>query len=202
MPLDFVFLLSPATMVVKDAEGRRFGVAGRRAWADLPGAIPAIGTDNLYLLPLDRDLEISVHGTGEGTYKLGVVAGSLGRSVTLIDVPVGPDTHDRVGISAELGEVSFATDDRDKSVSLVYGVQGDRDVRALTVTGLQTGAGSPVTMRAARNLSTFERDTGGPEQQLTVGLAATTVEDSVQRRLGRRRSGQRLPGAGLDRARP
>lgn len=182
MPLDFVFLLSPATMVVQDSEGRRFGVAGRRSWTDLPEAIPAIGTDNLYLLPLDRDLEISVHGTGEGTYKLGVVAGTLGRSVTLIDVPVGADTHDRVVIGSELGEVSFATGDRAKQLGLVYGVQGVREIRVLAVDGVRAGAGEPVRLTAGRDLSTFQLDAAGPPQQLSLGLSAATAEDMTERR--------------------
>ena len=40
MPVDYVFVLSPVSVLIEDEEGRRFGVAGRRVFGDLPDVVP------------------------------------------------------------------------------------------------------------------------------------------------------------------
>jgi hypothetical protein len=180
MPLNVLWLMSPATVVIEDEQGRRFGSAGHRVWNDLPDVIPAIGAEHLYLLPLDRNLRISVHGTGTGTYSVGGVAGSLGRSVTLMDVPVTPETRDTVEVADELCQVALSSTDPDKALTLHYGVGGVQEARALTVEGLKIGRRGSATLRAADDLSTFDLAAAGSQQPVTVGLA-TAGPDDVQR---------------------
>jgi hypothetical protein len=177
MPSDYMFMLSPATVVVEDAEGRKFGVRGKQTWADLPDAMPAIGAPNLYLLPLDRDLTFSVSGTGTGTYTLGIVSSSLGRSVTLADVPVTPKTRDVVRIANGLREVVVESADAGKDVTLHYGVGGVRQARALKIQRARVGRRSAFTLRSSDDLSNFELQSGRPAQQVAIGLTAADARE-------------------------
>lgn len=176
MPFDYMFLLSPATVLIEDDEGRRFGFSGKKTFNDLPDVIPAIGAEKLYLLPLDRNLRFTVQGTGEGTYTLGIVAGSLGRSVTLVDVPVTPKTKDVVEIADRLQEVRLSSGDAQKEFTVHYGVGGVRQARALKVAGVRVGQRKGMTFRTTDNLSSFEVEGEGPEHPVTVGLTSADQE--------------------------
>jgi hypothetical protein len=180
MPLNILWLMSPATVVIEDEEGRRFGAEGERVWNDLPDVTPAIGAEHLYLLPLDRNLRVTVHGTGKGTYSLGILAGSLGRSVTLVDVPVTPDTRDTVEMADGLREIRLGSGDADKEVTLHYGVGGAKEARALSVEGLRVGRRRGVTLQAADDLSSFELTGADGQRPVTVALTAAGPDD-VQR---------------------
>jgi hypothetical protein len=178
MPTDYMFMLSPATVVVEDTEGRKFGVRGKEAWADLPGAMPAMCAPNLYLLPLDQDLTFSVSGTGKGTYTLGIVSNSLGRSVTLSDVPVKSTTRDVVRITNGLREVVVESADASKEVTLHYGIAGVQRARALNVQRARIGGAEGLTLRSSDNLASFELQAQGADQRLSielVGADRTTV---------------------------
>jgi hypothetical protein len=59
------------------------------------GALAPVDAPRFYLLPLDEDITRTIHGTGEGTYTFVAVAGSLRRSVALMDAPVTHETVDR-----------------------------------------------------------------------------------------------------------
>ena len=179
IPTDYVFLLSPAAVLVEDAAGRRVGVKGGDSWADLPGALPAIGAPGLYLLPLDQDLTISLTGTGTGTYTVGIVSGSLGRSVTLVDVPVTPSTTDVVKIGDSLRDVVVSSSDAAKEVTMHYGVAGVRQARAVKVANARVGSGSSLTLRASDDLSTFDLHGDGADQAVMVAL--TAANDKRQR---------------------
>src|SRR5207247_11356684 len=137
MPLDCVYLFAPLDLLIEDEQGRRFGTVGNRVWNDLPGVVPAVGASNLYLLPLDRNLRISVTGGRAGTYTLGVVAGSLGRSVVLTDIPVTPATRDTVTIGDRLAQITVQSEDAEKNFSVSYGVGGVHLARAVTLSGVQ-----------------------------------------------------------------
>jgi hypothetical protein len=175
MPLDFVYLLAPFDLLVEDELGRRFGRSGNRVWNDLPGVVPAVGAPNLYLLPLDRNLRISVTGAKGGTYTLGVVAGSLGRSVVLTDVPVTPATRDTLTIGDKLGEITVQSEDPEKTLGVSYGVGGVRLARALTLSGIQVGRRGGLTLRAAPDLGQFELS--GRNRPVTVALATADQND-------------------------
>jgi hypothetical protein len=172
IPTDYVFLLSPATILVEDAAGLKFGLKGKDAFADIPGAMPAIGAPGLYLLPLDQDLSFSLTGTGTGTYTVGIVSGSLGRSVTLVDVPVTPATTDVVQVSNSLRDVVVSSSDAAKEVTMHYGVAGVSQSRALKVSHARVGSGTSLTLRASDDLSTFELHGDGADQAVTVALTA------------------------------
>jgi hypothetical protein len=170
MPLSAVWLMSPATLLVEDEQGRRFGTAGGRVWNDLPDARPAVGAPNLYLLPLDRNLRFTVTGTGKGTYTMGILDGPGGRSLTLTDVPVSPSTRDTIRITDRMREISIASVDPDKRITMHYGVGAGKEARALTVEGVRVGQQGGVTLREANNLSSFEVVAGQPRHPVTVGL--------------------------------
>lgn len=190
MPLEYMYLLAaavgapqPAILLVEDDQGRRFGVSSnRKLWNDLPDVIPAIGAENLYLLPLDRNLRFFVTGMGDGTYTLAIVAGSLGRSITLVDVPVRPGTRDVVKIADGLREVTLSSGDAEKELTLHYGVGGVRQARALTVTGVRVGQRGGLTLRSSDNLSSFELEGDAPRHLVTFGLSAADHEDVHQQR--------------------
>jgi hypothetical protein len=172
MPLSAVWLMSPATLLVEDEQGRRFGTAGGRVWNDLPDARPAVGAPNLYLLPLDRNLRFTVTGTGKGTYTMGILDGPGGRSLTLADVPVSPSTRDTIRITDRMREISITSVDPDKRITMHYGVGGAREARALTVEGVRVGQQGGVTLKESDNLSSFELVAGQPRHPVTVGLLA------------------------------
>ncbi len=180
MPSDYMFMLSPATVVVEDAEGHKFGVQGKKAWADLPGAMPAIGVPNLYLLPLDQDLTFSVTGTGTGTYTLGIVSGSLGRSVTLVDVPVSSATRDTVRIADSLREIVVESADAEKDVTLHYGVAGVGQARALKVGRARVGRHSKLVLQSSGDLSSFDLQAKGVDQNVPIELV-TANRETLQR---------------------
>ena len=176
MPTDYMFMLSPATVLVEDAEGRKFGVRGKNAFADIPGAMPAMCAPNLYLLPLDQDLTFSVTGTGTGTYTLGIVSGSLGRSVTLVDVPVKPTTRDIVRIADGLREVVVESADASKELTLHYGVAGVQQARALKLERARVGRTAGLTLRSSDNLASFELQGKGADQRLSLELVAADTK--------------------------
>jgi hypothetical protein len=121
MPLNFVFIMSPASLVVEDDAGRRFGVAGDEAWDEIPGALAAPGAPGLYLLPALAAANYHVHGTGRGVYTCGVVAGSYGASLTLVDVPVTKGSVDTIAVADRFGRVRLSAG-KAKSATAVYGV--------------------------------------------------------------------------------
>ena len=170
MPTDYLFMLSPATVAVADAQAQIWRARFRRL-GDLPGAAAAIGAPGLYLLPLDGDLSVTVSGTGAGTYTLGIVAGSLGRSVTLLDVPLTPATTDVVRIADGLRTVEITTDDAaPKSLALHYGVAGVHQARALAVEGGRVGKSTPIQLRVESDLSGFDLQGDGPGGSVAVTL--------------------------------
>jgi hypothetical protein len=176
LPLDFVFLLSPATMLVEDDRGRRFGIRGADVAGDLPGAFAAIGAPNLYLLPLDRDLSITISGTGEGTYTFGVCSRTLGRSVTLTDVAVQRSTRDIVRVRDGLREFTIESAGGGKDITAHYGVEGPGTIRAVSVTA-GVGSSAPLSLRSQDNLDTFETDGGGPGQRVAIELAGASSSE-------------------------
>lgn len=168
IPTDYVFILSPATVLIEDAEGRKFGVKGKQVWNDLPDVIPAIGMKNLWLLPLDRDLTISLTGTGKGKYTFGVCSGTLGRSVTLTDIAVTPKTRDVVRVSNRLRDVTVESSDN-KDATIHYGVGGVGQARAVKVSA-RVGRQAGVTLRSLDNLDTIELDGAGRARPLRMEL--------------------------------
>jgi hypothetical protein len=183
MPVDYVFVLSPVSVLIEDEEGRRFGVAGRRVFGDLPDVLPAIGAEQLYLLPLDRKLRVSLSGTGEGTYTLGIVSGSLGRSVTLTGVPVTPDTRDTVEIADGLREVTVSSTDPEKTATLHYGVAGVRQARALRVAGVRMSRRHRLRLRSVDGLARFELRADGPRHRVGFALASAGRTDVRRERV-------------------
>ncbi|MBX9245265.1 IPT/TIG domain-containing protein [Actinotalea ferrariae] len=173
LPLNFVVLMSPATLVVADQRGRRFGAVGSKRWDDIPGALPAMGAPGLYLLPLEEDLDLSIHGTGTGTYTVAVVAGSLGRSVTLVDVPVTGSTVDRLTLRHELGQVVVTTKDDAKEFSLMVGATDGSMSRAVGVRDVSVAPGAPLSITATRDLAEFAIDSPAGARRADVHLMAS-----------------------------
>lgn len=157
-----------------------------RSWNEIPGAVAAIGAEKLYLVPLDRDVTISVHGTGEGTYTLGVVAGSQGRSVTLVDVPVTAESRDTVDVADGMREVRLRSRDNGKALTMHYGVDGGPTVRAVAVEGLKVGRDGAVTFRSSDDMTTFELDCRAAQsQRVDVQLSAIGAADVRRQRFER-----------------
>jgi hypothetical protein len=162
LPLNFVGLFSPATLVVEDGKGRRFGFDGKEAYSEIEGAFVAPFAPNLYLLPMDQDLELSVRGRGEdGTYTLIAASGTHGRSWALYDVPVSGKTRDRVALRDELRGFSFTSTNAEKHVTLVHGMRAHQTLRYVRV--------SDAAIRRGKHLKV---NTDGWLDQFTVNVPA------------------------------
>jgi len=99
-----------------------------------------------------------------------MVSGSLGRSVTLADVPVTPDTRDVVEISDGLREVTVSSADPDKTATLHYGTAGVHQARAVSVSGVRMGPRRTLRLRSDDNLAGFELEATGPRHRVGIGL--------------------------------
>jgi IPT/TIG domain len=185
MPINGVFLLSAGRLLIEDDSGRRYGVSGRRAFGDLPGVVPGVGVENLYLLPLDQDLTFTISGAEENdaaTYTLGIVAGRLGRSMMIGDVPIGRATSDVVRIADNLREVAIESNDADKQVVVRYALEGIDEARSVALEGARIGPGGGLTLRVSDNLTSFDIESAQPERPVTVALGAAGADgEQLQR---------------------
>ena len=185
MPINGVFLLSAGRLLIEDDRGRRYGVAGRRAFGDLPGVVPGVGVENLYLLPLDQDLSFTITSADENdaaTYTLGILAGRLGRSVTISDVPIGRSTRDVVRIANGVREVAIESNDPDKRVALRYALDGIDEARSVALDGARIGKRGGLTLRTSDDLTSFDVDGAQPEHPVAVELSTSGSNGSRSER--------------------
>jgi hypothetical protein len=179
IPLSYAVLFSPATLVVEDAQGRRFGRAGSKAWDEIPGALAPVDAPGCYLLPLDEDLTLTIHGTGDGTYTFAAVAGPLGRSVALMDVPVTQETVDRIELRSKMSEVRLSTTDNGKPAAVVYGVTDGTRSRALRLEEVTVTA-EPLTLNT--DLARFAVQTLSGDRELALRLITSDGKTTSQHR--------------------
>ena len=175
MPINGVYLLSGARLLIEDDQGRKYGATDRRAFGDLPGVVPGVGVENLYLLPLDQDLTFTISaadGNDAPTYTLGILAGRLGRSVMIADVPMGRSTRDVVRITDSVREVAIESNDANKPVTVRYALEGLDESRGVALKGARVGKGRGLTVRTSDSLTSFDVETAQPEHAVVVELTA------------------------------
>ena len=182
MPTSFLAMPGPATAVVTDGSGRRFGIAGEKSYGDVPGAI--VGVEGLYLLPDDETLTITIRGTGDGVYHLALVNGHAGTSTALWDVPVTAGSVDELEVRP--GSLSVRTRGDGKTVSVVHGRSDGTSIHALRIDGLSLGR-ETVTITTADDLSEISID----------AAAAMTVPVELLAQTARGAYGQRFPSVEL-----
>ena len=177
MPINGVYLLSGARLLIEDDQGRKYGATERRAFGDLPGVVPGVGVENLYLLPLDQDLSFTIsaaklEGLGGGDVHARHPRRPAGMLGVIGDVPMGRSTRDVVRIADGVREVSIESNDADKQVTVRYALEGIDESRSVALDGARIGKGGGLTLRTSDSLTSFDVETAQPEHAVVVELAA------------------------------
>lgn len=171
MPVAFVAVLSEVADVVVEGPPVPGPAARSRGQA---GA--------LHLGPLDGEVRITVAAEKAGTYTLAIVSHALGRSITLVDVPIVAGGRDVVEISDGLGEVVVRTRDEAKEVTLHYGVAGVHEARALAISGLRVGRRGNVVVHATDGLARFDVESELTTRPVDIRLTAANRADVADQR--------------------
>lgn len=189
MPLSTLWVSAvDAAFLIEDDQGRRSGSIGGRAWNDIPDVVPGVGIPNLFLLPLDRPLTLTVSATertGRGSYTLGVIAGAMGRSVILSDVPIDRSTRDMVRVGGGLSEVSIDTGDDAKTLDVRYAIEGGADARGAVLEGIRIGRRGGVTLRPGSDLASLHVESSASGESEVVPLTDLRTVDPAGNSDGR-----------------
>ena len=160
------FLLSPATLQVVDAGGRRTGRFGAQILSEIPDSHPCYLAEGLYLLPAATALTRTITGTAAGTYHYHSITPE-NASILLQDVATQPGHQDVVGISADATQIRF-TPAAEKSFALSVARIVNNQARALSITGVGAAPGNDLDITLSPELNLVRIGNRGVARNLTL----------------------------------
>ncbi|WP_298707255.1 IPT/TIG domain-containing protein [Chitinophaga sp.] len=144
------FLLSPADLEITDAEGRKTGNFNGKLYSNIPDSMPCYLVDGAYMLPKGAELSRRIVGNGKGTYTYNSILPD-GTTVKLEGVQTKPGQVDVVKMNADASQVKIAMQEEQPFSFTFSRLVGDQ-VRALTISGIASGAGKECEVNVAPEL--------------------------------------------------
>jgi hypothetical protein len=145
------FLLSPADLLVEDANGYHTGLEGSNIVAEIPDSHPAYLVKNLYMLPSDQALTRHITGNGTGNYSYHSISAN-GTSLSLEDVATTMGEEDILAVNADSSQIRF-TPGATKNFHLNLAREVEGQVRAISVEGAGASPSSTMDMTISPDLS-------------------------------------------------